>query len=122
MTFGGIFILVVLVAALAGIIYKEVYNSTNHIRCAYPDLLKEDATIVSRNSSVVGLKGSRCYRTIVRFSDGFEFITHETSREDHLFTYNIALTGKDLDNISIAAYAAHEKYLNKVHQKQAHSK
>lgn len=122
MTFGAIVFVILLVAAFVGIIYKEIYDSTNHIRCVYPNLLKEDATIVSRTSSVVGLKGSRCYRTIVRFSDGFEFITHETSREDHLFTYNIALTGKDLDNISIAAYAAHEKYLNKIRQKQARSK
>lgn len=47
-------------------------------------------------------------------SDGFEFVTFKTNREDHGMSYRIAI---DKDEIIESALAVHEKAYHKIHTK-----
>ena len=78
---------------------------------AIPD---PDAKIVNIQSEKVQyLKDSMKFKTVVTFSDGFQFITHKTARENGFLTYTIAIDRKTQHEITNKAMRMHKKAVTK---------
>lgn len=73
--------------------------------------LRKDAKIIDINYNTVGLKGSREIETTVIFDDGFRYVSRQTTRNDHIFSYSIQLTESDLNEIISRAIAKHDDIL-----------
>ena len=99
------------------IVLYEIYNSQTHIRCD-AERLREDARVISVDTKKVGLKTTRKYRTMVVFSDGFEYISHMTHRDDGFMHYTIFITEGMKDTIVADAKAAHLERLRKYQKKK----
>lgn len=69
------------------------------------------------NASVVDVKTERVkylkngakFKTTITFSDGFQFITHKTKREDGFFKYQISIDEDLAEVILRKAFSAHAK-------------
>lgn len=86
----GVIFFLLLAIAVGYMIWSSSYNSSNHTsRDIYVD---PSATISNVDRKIVGLKGERLYRTTVLFSDGFQFISHKTDRDDKFLSYSISIS------------------------------
>lgn len=108
------FVLLLIVVAL--IVVYEIYNSRTHIKCK-PEQLREDATVISVKTKAVGLKRTAKFRTKVVFSDGFEYISHMTEREDKTFYYTVSFTPQMKEAIISLAKSAHLEELREYQRK-----
>ena len=68
---------------------------------------------VSREEVMYEKNGAK-YKTTVRFSDGFYYITHKTHRENHFLSYTISVDKELSDEIIETAIEAHKKELIKL--------
>lgn len=109
----GIFILFAIALIIFGIIIrKNIYNSSDHHTWDKGSSPNHNAIITNVKREIVGSKGSSKYRTIITFSDGFTFISHDTNVENHLI-YNKLSVDQELNNQIIEkAISAHNKAVN----------
>lgn len=110
-------LLFLILPIVAPIVLYEIYNSQTHIKCK-DEQLRENARVISIDTKTVGLKGTRKYRTTVVFSDGFEYISHMTGRDDEFSRYTIFLTPGMKKAIIADAKAAHFQRLRKYQNKK----
>ena len=90
---------------------KAIWNCFDHSKVEHNATLRQEAKIVNVHSEKVQyVKNGMKYKTTVTFSDGFEFITHKTNREDNIFTYEISV---DTEQIIENAMKAHGRALKK---------
>ena len=86
---------VVLVVILAWPVYnmcRAFYSLFDHTKWADDSKPNLDAKIVDVcTEKVQYTKNGMKYKTTVSFSDGFNFITHKTNREEGFFTYQISI-------------------------------
>lgn len=81
--------------------------------------LTADAQIVDvQSKKVIYLKNGEQFKTTVRFSDGFSFITHATSRSNlgssaGRIRYQISVNDVLLQHIQESAMRAHQKAYEK---------
>lgn len=69
---------------------------------------------MSVDVKTVGLKGGKKFRTIVKFDDGFEYISHRgTEREDKFVFYEISLPESAKHEIINDAIAYHHRLIVK---------
>lgn len=106
-------LLYVMLAAIAALIYKSWYDSTEHISMSEVSELRPDASPCKVERKEIGLKGEHKYRTIVTFDDGFRYISHKTNRENHFLSYSISVPRSMNAEILSDAVAAHKKACNK---------
>lgn len=106
---GGFILILILGSILGGIIYKDWYDSTDHVSCSDQNALRPEARIIDVQREQVGTKGHRRWRTTVSFDDGFQYISHETQVEEFIFSYKISVTDKQNEEILIKAVVAHQK-------------
>jgi hypothetical protein len=86
-----------------GLISKK-YNSENHTK--YKECnLKYNATITNIKQKCV--KSNACIRTIITFSDGFQYISHDTVVKDTFFGYRIYVSEEMKCNIIQKALSEH---------------
>lgn len=109
----SVIILFFLIAAIAAIIMKDIYDSTNHSSCDDISLLREGAKPQDVQRKIVGTKGHRRVRTTVLFDDGFRYISHKTDVENHLFYYSVSTPTPVLNEILVDAIIAHDKMLKR---------
>ena len=104
---GAILGIIIIVGMIGAYLFFKI--STSGDRVVYKDniYLKTDATIDDVKIKMVGLKGDHKYRTVVTFSDGFEFISHDTKREDRFMGYAISVTENEEKEIIKKAIDAH---------------
>lgn len=110
-------ILVLLLLCLAAVIIKDIYDSTDHSSCDTNQNLRIDAVPIDVQHKIVGTKGHRRVRTTVLFNDGFQYISHKTDVEEHIFSYSISLSSATNAEIIYAAKEAHEKQYLKWREK-----
>lgn len=88
----------------------EIYTWFDHSSWKGVPNPKLDATIVDISSEKVKYrKNGAKFFTVVTFSDGFQFITHDTKVDTHLFSYTISIDNALLKKIINKAIAAHTK-------------
>lgn len=96
---------------------KAIWSCFDHSWTVDNAKLHPGAKIVDINTEEVQyIKNGAKYKTTVRFSDGFTFVTHETEREDHFVSYKISLNKELYDQIIRSAIAAHDCALEKQQQ------
>ena len=108
--------MVIFLIALAVLIYfvyrKQIWSLSDHSEVYHNLELKPDAKIVDiKTEKVQYVKNDVKYKTPVSFSDGFSFVTHQTDREDHFFTYNISVGSELYKQIIAKAVEAHNRAL-----------
>ena len=90
---------------------RGFWSLFNHSKVPKNAVLSLNAKIIDISSQKVKyVKNGAKYKTTVLFSDGFEFITHKTNREDNIFTYEISV---DTEQITENAIKAHDRALKK---------
>lgn len=86
---------IVLMALLAYPVYnmcRAFYYLFDHAKWDEDSKPNLDAKIIDiYTEKVQYTKNGMKYKTTVSFSDGFNFITHKTNREDGFFTYQISI-------------------------------
>ena len=93
---------------------RAFWSLFDHTKIEPNAVLKPDAKIVGIDTNkVTYLKNGTKYKTTVRFSDGFSYITHATDRDDKLFTYTISISPELRKAIIAAAIESHEEALKK---------
>ena len=93
---------------------KSIWSEFDHARLGKNCTLKKDAKIVDVDTVRVRyLKNGAKYKTTVRFSDGFTFITHETDREDHVLSYRISIDSELYKQIIDNAIEMHDAVMEK---------
>lgn len=100
-------LLLLLVIALGPIFWSSWYNSTDHQKIPPDAELLPNAEIVKVDRKRSGLKGSYRFRTIVTFSDGFEYISHKTNVENYIISYTISVDRSLTKEILLDAVNAH---------------
>lgn len=106
MSSNAVVVMIMMAVIVAAVIYYKTYNSRTHT-IYDKNTLKENAVIIDIDTKVVGLKGERKYRTTVTFSDGFEYVSHDTERDDGFLTYTISLSERMKKQIVAEAIKAH---------------
>lgn len=90
------------------------FTSGDRITSSSTDNLRRNAKIIDIRQKTVGLKGDYKFRTIVTFDDGFEFIAHDTERDNHLLYYTISVSSDMKNEIIARATEAHNRALDSV--------
>lgn len=90
------------------------FSSGDRITSSSTDNLRRNAKIIDIRQKTVGLKGDYKFRTIVTFDDGFEFIAHDTERDNHLLYYTIAVSSDMKNEIIARSTEAHNRALDSV--------
>ena len=107
----------VLMALLAWPLYnlwKAFYSLFDHCEWDPGALPDPNAKIISFSSEQVQYtKNGAKYKTTVKFSDGFYFITHKTKRENSFFSYRISIDEHLKREILECAIIAHTKAIQK---------
>ena len=117
-----LFVMILAIAVIGGIVYKDIYDSTNHCRCNDASRLSIEAKIVNISTEKVGTKGHKRFRTTVVFSDGFEYISHDTNVDNYVFAYRISLSASDKEQIVLDAIEAHKNAIEKYERKRTKNK
>lgn len=102
---------------LVGILAIPVYNMCNSFYNLFDHTEWEDSSKLNLDAKIVDIKTEKVqyskngmkYKTTVFFSDGFNFITHKTNREDSFFSYQISMDESLLTEIISKAVRSHEK-------------
>lgn len=97
---------------------NEVYWNFDHGKWdkdATPDINANVVDISSKKESYG--KNNTKFKTTVKFSDGYRFITTKTKRQDKLLTYKISIDEELSKKIIDAAKASHEKAVKKLEHK-----
>ena len=77
-------------------------------------ILSQDAKIIDiRSEKVQYTKNGMKYKTTICFSDGFEFVTHETEREEGILSYQISISPELYKWMIKSAQEAHDDALRK---------
>lgn len=108
-----------IVAFTIWIIWKDIYDSTDHSFIENSDTLSPDAQIVDFERKEVGTKGHRRYRTVIFFDDGFKYISHKTDVNNMILSYRISISRETNIEILQNAIAAHDKAIAKRDKKLA---
>lgn len=107
-------IMIAFVAYCSYRIGKAIWSCFDHSNVENNAILSRDAKIVNVHSEKVQyVKNGMKYKTTVYFSDGFEFITHDTDREDELLSYRISISPELYKAIIENAKEAHDRALAK---------
>lgn len=107
----GVIFIIVLFAVFLGPYFNSLFDHKGWDESADPDF---NATIVDISSKRVKYaKNDAKFKTTIKFSDGFYYITHKTDREQHLMTYTISITPELRDEIIQTAVSAHHKAVTK---------
>ena len=109
---GAYYIVFVFWIAICGYAaYKVLRGCFDHSITAKGAVLIENATITDMRSEKVRYNLNRAkYKTTVCFSDGFQFITYRTNREDCAFACEISV---DTGEITMYAHRAHGRAFSK---------
>ena len=101
---------------------KAFWSLFKHTSVPKNAILYRDAKIVDvRSDKVQYVKNGSKYKTTVRFSDGFRYITHETERDDNFLTYQISISPELYKSIIECAKEEHDRAFEK-QQKRFKSK
>ena len=115
MGIGGIIVLVVLFGWLAFSWYKEIASKFDYSRWASGAKPNKDAVILEVNTKKVKyIRNQAKFKSVVRFSDGFSFTTHQTGRKEHFGYYTISVSEEE---ISAIAKRAHRSALEELEAK-----
>ena len=105
-------LLVAFAAFFIFLIGRSIWSCFDHSHIKPNSVLRKDAKIVNINTEKVQYtKNGAKYKTSVYFSDGFVFVTHETDREDNMFTYRISIGPELRKKIINNAIEAHDRAL-----------
>ncbi len=106
--------MIVIIAYVSYRIGRAIWNCFDHSKVDDNTMLSKDATIVNVHSEKTQyVKDGMKYKTTVYFSDGFQFVSHKTDRDDGLFTYRISISPHLYENIIECAKEAHDRALAK---------
>ena len=101
---------IVVIGLVVYAVVRALYWSADHSgwdEGAAPD---PDAQIVDVKSEKVKYsKNNAKYKTTVKFSDGFYYVTHKTNQEDHMGKYTISMDSFLEEEIMDSAKAAHQR-------------
>ncbi len=107
----GLFLLFLLFFAVFGRAIYSLFDHTEWDEDSEPDLNAKITDVYSEKVQYV--KNGMKYKTTVTFSDGFNFITHKTNREDYIFTYQISMDEELKKEIISKAVRSHKKAVEK---------
>ena len=99
------------------ILARPLYNMCNAFYNIFDHTEWEDYSKLNLNAKIVNIKTEKVqytkngmkYKTTVSFSDGFNFITHKTNRDDSFFSYQISIDESLQAEIISKAVLSHEK-------------
>lgn len=113
------FLAFVIFGYFAFCIGRSIWSMFDHSVWRAPKNPDINAEIVNVNVEKVRYsKNDAKYKTTVIFSDGFNFITHRTNRDDHFMSYTITIDNQLKIAIINTAVAAHIKAVNKMQQRR----
>ena len=94
---------------------RQILSKFDHSKWAKDANPSIDAQIVDIKSKLVRyFRNDAKYRTTVKFSDGFIFVTHKTERAEGFVRYSVSVDRSFLEHvILVAAKEAHEKAVSK---------
>ena len=120
------YVLIALLAIALGVIFlvwfvkgifnlgKAFWSLFDHSIVPRNSTLSPDAEILDiRSKKVQYVKNGMKYKTTVYFSDGFQFVTHETEREDGILSYQISISPEQYKWMIESANEAHARALRK---------
>ena len=103
-------------AIFANMIYVSWYDRVSHSYIEDLEKLSLNTKIINVKRETVGLKGSRVFRTIVLFDDGFTYISHKTDVASAFVSYKISVTEELALEILNDAMEAHKKAISKLNR------
>lgn len=107
-------LLIALLALPLYSLWKSFYSLFDHCEWDPGALPDPNAKIISFSSEQVQYsKNGAKYKTTVKFSDGFYFITHKTKRENSFLSYRISIDEHLKKEILECAIDAHTEAVQK---------
>lgn len=115
-----IIIIIVSICVILLAIYAARYGEGGfREKYVSPELLKENAKIISVDHKIVGSKYSKGIETSILFDDGYRFITRDADRKDHIVLgyHTVSMSEETLNGILIRAYKAHAEAVEEARNK-----
>ncbi len=95
-------------------VFMNIYSAFDHCGWDTDSNPDPNAKIIDISSKEVQYaKNGVKYKTTVKFSDGFYFVTYKTDRKDKLFTYQISIDQQLYDKIISKAVQKHLEAIKK---------
>ena len=100
----------ILIAVFGSSIFFWIYSSHDHWKPTNGQSLKSDAKVIDMTTK---LYNKFNYRTIIKFDDGFEYISFDTQREEGAFRRTLTVSPEMKLRILEKAMNKHKELLEK---------